>query len=316
VAENVVAGVPHERIVRMLVKRGVSASLAKRATRSIAASPALHGVVAAQARTRAHELYARLVATHAEAAATKGIERRKKPPAREFFDRYWAGNRPVVFTDATEGWRLWTPRTMKRLLGDREIEVTDDRERDPDYDANHRAHTRKTKLGAFVDRVLAAGTTNDFYLVANNRAMERSGFDLLLRRVVVDREYFDPKRLRDGGVSLWLGPKGTVTPLHHDTTNILFHQICGKKEIVLIAPWEAAPREGARGFYAAEPAAAFARRGVAVHRVVLAPGEALFLPAGWWHEVRSLEVSISLSLLAFRRPNAFDWYTPGTPVAR
>jgi hypothetical protein len=310
IAQNVVRGVATDAIARDLAKNGVPRSLATRAVREISSSPAMHGVAAAHARLRAHELRARLASVHAAAAETKGIERRKKPPAREFFDRYWATSRPVVFTDATRGWKFWTPLTMKRLLGDRVVEITDDRERDPDYDANHRAHAKKTKLGAFVDRVLAAGKTNDFYLVANNRAMERAGFDVLLRRIVVDRTYFDPKRLR-GAVSLWLGPRGTVTPLHHDTTNILFHQIHGRKEIALVAPWERAVLEGARGFYAGTTIAKLEKRRTPVHRVVLRAGDALFLPAGWWHEVRSLDVSISLSLLAFRRPNAFDWYTPG-----
>jgi len=41
-------------------------------------------------------------------------------------------------------------------------------------------------------------------------------------------------------------------------------------------------------------------------------GEALFLPAGWWHEVTALQTSMHVSLLAFHRPNAFPWYQPGT----
>ena len=123
----------------------------------------MHGVAAMRARIRAHELRARLQGEH----ASEKIERRKKPSVEEFYDRYWSASRPVVFTDATRGWKLWTPQTMKRLLGDRDVEITDDRESDPDYDANHVRHTKTTKLGAFVDRVLGAGKTNDFYLVAN-----------------------------------------------------------------------------------------------------------------------------------------------------
>ena len=133
----------------------------------------------------------------------------------------------------------------------------------------------------------------------------RSGLD----DVRVDPEWFDPTRLA-GGTSFWLGPAGTVTPLHHDTTNILFCQLYGRKELVLVSPLEAALLPEARGFYStlrADTEPFPARR----HRLVLAPGEALFLPVGWWHEVRALDVSISFSLLAFRRPNVFDEYQPG-----
>lgn len=197
------------------------------------------------------------------------------------------------------------------------IEVTADRESDPDYDMRHRDHARRTTMAAFVDRVLAAGETNDFYLVANNKAMERRGMEKLLARIVVDDTWFDPARVRKGGASLWLGPKGTVTPLHHDTTNILFHQIHGRKRFLLVPPDAAPAHEGARGFYAQDdpealtPARRRAWKGVPITSVVLSPGEALFLPVGWWHHVRSLDVSISLSLMCFRRLNSFDWYRPG-----
>ena len=50
-------------------------------------------------------------------------------------------------------------------------------------------------------------------------------------------------------------------------------------------------------------------------RIVLEPGEALFIPAGWWHHVRALDVSISLAVNHFARPNNYDaWYQPGDVV--
>jgi hypothetical protein len=308
VADNVVRGVEAPELVRRLVAAGVKTTLARRAVREIRRSPALHAVATAQERIRQLELQLRLKQELAE-PVPRAIERRKKPRAAEFFARYWAQNRPVIFTDATRGWKLWSPEDMKALLGEVRIDVTAGRDGDPDYDLNFRAHTKRTTVGAFVDRMRASGATNDFYLVANNHAMRRKGFARLLDRIVVDETYFD-KALLPGGSSLWLGPAGTVTPLHHDTTNILFHQIYGRKQFLLISPHEEEVRAGARGFYAAHDPQRF---GGSVMNVVLEPGEALFLPAGWWHEVRSLDVSISFSLLGFRRPNAFEWYRPGFP---
>jgi hypothetical protein len=171
-------------------------------------------------------------------------------------------------------------------------------------------------MGAFVDRVLRAKTTNDFYMVAQGKTMDRPAMKKLLRRIVLDQEIFDPKRLA-GGTSLWFGPKGTITPLHHDGTNIFFSQIYGRKQFLLASPQETQILECARGYYAdIDPEAPDLERwpwwkDVTVHRVTLSPGEVLFLPVGWWHHVRSLDVSISLSLLNFRRPNSFDWYKPG-----
>jgi ribosomal protein L16 Arg81 hydroxylase len=40
-------------------------------------------------------------------------------------------------------------------------------------------------------------------------------------------------------------------------------------------------------------------------QVVLEPGQALFIPVGWWHHVRSLDVSISVSFTNFLAPNDY-----------
>ena len=50
---------------------------------------------------------------------------------------------------------------------------------------------------------------------------------------------------------------------------------------------------------------------VTVHEVLLHPGEALFIPVGWWHQVLAVDTSISLAFTNFIRRNRFDWYTPG-----
>jgi hypothetical protein len=293
--------------------------LATRAVKDIKQSPALHGVASALRGRRAGDLRARLARELGAAAATKGIERRTKPTAAEFFDRYWAANRPAVFTDATKGWKLWTPRDMKRLFGSIEVEITDGRDANPHYDEQFARHLTTTTMGAFVDRVLAAPTTNDFYMVAHNKSMDRAALRPLLRRIVLDEELFDPTSIGRGGASLWFGPGGTVTPLHHDGTNIFFCQVYGRKRFLLASPQETRILDCAQGYYAyIDPEAPDLERwpwwrDVTLHQVILEPGEVLFLPVGWWHHVRSLEVSISLSLLNFRRPNTFDWYRPGFP---
>ena len=45
--------------------------------------------------------------------------------------------------------------------------------------------------------------------------------------------------------------------------------------------------------------------------VTVDAGEALFIPAGWWHDVRALDDSVSLAINAFARPNHYEWYGPG-----
>jgi ribosomal protein L16 Arg81 hydroxylase len=167
------------------------------------------------------------------------------------------------------------------------------------------------RFAKFVDLVTSRRrATNDVYMISNNRNLEQ-GLSPLLDDVSVPARYLDHRRLA-GCVSLWFGPAGTVTPLHHDTTNILFCQIAGRKRVRLIAPFEARVLASARSYYAALDAeCATDMADLDVAEVELAPGDALFLPVGYWHHVRALDASISLSFTNFRWPTRFDWYVPG-----
>jgi hypothetical protein len=153
-------------------------------------------------------------------------------------------------------------------------------------------------------------------MVSNNQTMMRPRFRALLADVRPPMDLFEPPAA--AATSLWIGPAGTITPLHHDTTNILFGQIYGTKRVELISPHETALlMDPVNGFYSPvqlerlSEASHPALRAMLVKHVELAPGEALFIPAGWWHRVSSLSVSISFSLLNFRRANNFEWYRPG-----
>jgi hypothetical protein len=271
-------------------------------------------------RARQLELVAALGRGHARGEPKPDqVERRITPSAEVFFRDYWAAHRPVLLTDATAKWpalRKWTPAYFRRRYGAQMIEATFDRERDPHYDMNFKQHARRMRMAAFIDRVLAAGTSNDLYMVSNNRTIARPAFRSLLADLRPPRQLFEP--LVPSAMSLWIGPAGTCTPLHHDTTNILFCQLHGRKRVELVSPQETVLfAQPLRGFYsqveldtrATAPQAAV--RELQVKTIVVEPGDALYLPAGWWHRVTALDVSISVSLLGFRRPNDFDWYRPG-----
>lgn len=319
IVENLVNGVAEAELVAQLAPQ-LTVARARKEVRAVARSPLLAVCARLAKRAQRLELVAALGRSHARGEpAPAAVERRATPRADEFFRRYWAAHRPVVLDDATRGWpalRKWTPAFFRRRFGRETIEITDRREADPDYDANFQAHRKRVRMDRFIDRVLAAGASNDFYMVSNNHTMTRPRFRALLADVKPPRELFEPPEPL--ATSLWIGPAGTVTPLHHDTTNILFSQIYGRKRVELVSPQETAlVMDPLRGFYSPvdldrlAEASHPALRAMLVKTVELAPGDSLFIPAGWWHRVTSLSVSISFSLLSFRRPNDFDWYRPG-----
>src|SRR5262245_26222572 len=320
--ENLLLGAPPSDVAKELVRRGVSRPLAERSVAELAAHPAL-GVARRLSRTgRRLELVQRLLtfqATHA--ARPSDIERRSTPGTEEFFDRYYATSTPVIFTDLVTAWPAfgkWTPEYFRDEFRDVPVSVTTGREADPIYDARTEAHTQTTTMGEFAERVLAATATNDFYMVARNNNAAEAALAPLFDDVRFPEGWFEEAE-KVGSSALWFGPPGTVTPLHHDASSILFCQVYGRKHYRLASPLEVSLFEGAFAMYSSldleRPGEDPRATGVTFKAFTLEQGEGLFIPAGWWHHVRALGASISFAANHFARPNNFDaWYRPGDVV--
>jgi tetratricopeptide (TPR) repeat protein len=113
---------------------------------------------------------------------------------------------------------------------------------------------------------------------------------------------------------IWLGVAGTVTPLHADYDDNLFAQLWGQKRFWLYPPHHAEflyTREANPMLVASklDPEAPdfegmpLARKAVGIECVVEA-GDLLYLPAGWFHHVRSLTLSLSANRWTFTVPLA------------
>jgi hypothetical protein len=315
VVDNLLAGAPVDALVARLEREGVPTNVAAREVLSIARSPALAAARDARLEARRLAMLARVQRELQRAASRPHkVLRASNLSAEQFFDGYYANHLPVVLERFASAWPAvgkWSPEYFRDALGQHEVEACVGRERDPEYDQNFRAHTERMTMRAFAERVLAAGVSNDLYLIANNRNMERAPLRVLYEDMRWEHGLLEPERL-DGCTALWFGPRGTYTPLHHDTTNILFCQIYGRKRIWLAHPAELTLQRGAKGVYAAiDPERPSPDDPEPLWKMVeLEPGDALFIPVGWWHSVRALSTSINIAFTNFARSNFFSWFMP------
>jgi hypothetical protein len=237
------------------------------------------------------------------------VDVRRDITGDEFFEEFYCRNRPVLLPGLIAGSdavRTWSPESFGRRFGHVPVEITSGRERDSDYETRFHASVRTVTMGELTTRLAAGGETNDFYLVARNYFFDNPAFRPLRDELRPPPAIVNDADRSRGTAKLWFGPAGTVTPLHFDEHSILFTQVYGRKRFKLIPSFDYQKMYVRNEYYSAvDPERADLDRyplfgEAAVGDVVVEPGDGLFLPAGWWHWARALDVSISATFSSFR----------------
>jgi lysine-specific demethylase 8 len=118
-------------------------------------------------------------------------------------------------------------------------------------------------------------------------------------------DYCYAKQSEEPIINIWMGPRGTVSPCHHDPYDNIFAQIVGYKYIRLFSPdsnlypypadqmLSNTSQIDVENEKDLEKYPDFPIHGY--QDIILGPGDLLYIPKGWWHYVRSLSVSFSAS---------------------
>jgi hypothetical protein len=208
---------------------------------------------------------------------------------------------PVLLDGLLADWPNRSGLTLPRLrerFGDRRLPVLATRGGRLACDVKTGVAFDTMRFGDYIDR-LTRGEPLDAYLA--------TPLATWLPELLADMPA--PSYCRDApwrNARLWLSPPGTSVPLHRDVAQNIFLQLVGRKRFLLYAP-AAAPWLYSNRFRSALPN--YSRfdperpdyqrfplsRAVRPLEVVLEPGDAMYLPSRWWHQVRSLDLSLSVN---------------------
>lgn len=303
--ENIIEGTEIERIVAIMVSKGFDLEAAKAEVVKTLNSPFLES---------AKKYYKKLLKRHKistvldefarmDPSFTK-IERIPAPPFKEFIKKYISKSRPVILQHAIEDCKAvnWDFDYLKSKIGNKTIQIQDKRESNQKFEPEKEQHATQIKFADFIDKILSVESSNDSYLTAYNTEKFRESITDIWEEIGnIGDNYVKTETIKTS-CHLWIGPKGTVTPLHLDEMNIIFVQIKGSKKYKMYHPNQSAYVYDTNYVYSDVDAL---NPDYNLHpefkkakpiEFTINPGEVLFIPAYWWHCVTSLEPSISVSL--------------------
>ena len=217
-----------------------------------------------------------------------------------FFTEFNAGARPVIITNALQWPALstWSHEWFRDRHGELEVPLS--------INPTHTFRPVRMTLGRYMQRIL------DNQQMSGGLYLDQFPLQQL---PTLWQDFSVPpycSREREVTPHLWIGPGTTVLSFHKDNHNPLteieniFVQIKGRKRILLAAPDNDPlmyPRPADKGAYwhsEVNPEAPDLRQFPLFEQAVLlegvvGPGDVIYIPRNYWHHVRALERSISMS---------------------
>lgn len=223
---------------------------------------------------------------------------------QDFREKYLKPRKPVVIRNMARKWpayQKWTMDYMKEVVGDVEVPLYDSSKADPSAPIN--ASAAKMKFGDYIDLIQEKPTDLRIFL-----------FDPIKSAPKLLQDYISPKDLMGGFLdkypNMFFGGKGSVTFLHFDIdmAHIFHTHFNGRKHILLFDyKWKERLYKIPYATYALEDYDISnpdfekfpALDGVEGIECFLEHGDTLFMPTGWWHWMKYLDGSFSISLRAW-----------------
>ncbi|KAF0898004.1 hypothetical protein E2562_001688 [Oryza meyeriana var. granulata] len=251
--------------------------------------------------TRNRDLADVLKVLPVKSLSCKQIERRSCISLEAFIRDYFLCESPIILSGCIDHWPArakWKDiRYLERIAGDRTVPV--------EVGKKYVSSEWKQELitfSQFLERMWSSDCSANLTYLAQHPL-----FDQIkeLREDIMVPEYCNAGGGGLQTLNAWFGPDGTVTPLHRDLHHNLFAQVLGRKYFRLYSATisnDLYPQSETMLSNTSQvdldniDVNEFSRTGdVEFMDGILEEGDLLYIPPKWWHYVRSLSTSFSVS---------------------
>ncbi|WP_285059407.1 cupin-like domain-containing protein [Pedobacter ginsengisoli] len=225
--------------------------------------------------------------------------------SKEDFEKNYLNTRkPLIIKNMSKTWPAydkWTLDYMKTVVGDKTVPLYDSSKADPSKPIN--ASAAEMKFEDYIELIKSMPTDLRIFL-----------FDPIRHAPKLLEDYRAPKELMEGFLdsypNMFFGGQGSVTFLHYDIdlAHIFHTHFNGRKHVILFEnKWKDRLYQIPYATYALEDYDVEkpdfdkfpALKGVKGIEAFLEHGDTLFMPTGYWHWMKYLDGSFSISLRAW-----------------
>ncbi|XP_054849011.1 bifunctional peptidase and arginyl-hydroxylase JMJD5 [Eublepharis macularius] len=222
------------------------------------------------------------------------------PSLEHFRDNFLLPQKPVILEGIIDHWpcmKKWSVEYIRQVAGSRTVPV----EVGSRYTDEEWSQTLMS-VDDFISQYIE--NENHTGYLAQHQLFEQIPE---LKRDISIPDYCCLGRGEEDSITVnaWFGPAGTVSPLHQDPQQNFLAQVMGQKYLRLCSPVQSEklyPHEGHLLHNTSQvdvedpDLVKFPRfKTAAFQACTLSPGQVLFIPAKYWHYVRALDTSFSVS---------------------
>jgi hypothetical protein len=248
--------------------------------------------------------------------STSTIKKIKSPKFDEIYYNYVSKKQPVIIQGDMDNWpgfNKWDLNFFKSVYGNDEVEVTNF----PRNDALENGfNTTPRILADYIDSFDMCNWNDQI------RPPYLTDWHCLEQHPELLSDFHLPKYVNNWAESwkfiqkysylaILIGPKNAVYNLHTDAfgTHAFIAQFLGRKEVLLFPPNQTKNLYNGKvdpnlPDYSKYPLFDDIQ---GAQKAILEPGEIIFIPSMWWHQVTSLTHAISLIVNVFNRTTIFNF---------